>query len=61
MCPNRCGNDANSSDPSADVSHEISVDSVDDAGIDISERGQGIKSRIAAARILLLTTTHSHQ
>ena len=40
MGPNPCGNDASGSDPWADVSHEVSVDPVDDAGVDISDLKQ---------------------
>ena len=40
MGPNRCGKDASGSDPWADVSHEVSIDPVDDSGIDVSHLEQ---------------------
>ena len=50
MCPNRCGNDASSSDPSVNVRHEVSVGPVDAAGIDISHPVE-TPAKISEARL----------
>ena len=50
MCPNRCGNDASSSDPSVNVHHEVSVGPVDAAGIDISHPVE-TPAKISEARL----------
>ena len=46
-------NDAQSSDPRTDVSHQVSVDPVDDAGINGRRRFAGLQRRARNVELIL--------